>query len=147
MMMGMSNGTIPVSAMIAAAGDAARVMGAAFGFNSAMIQQRADYMGVGLQLFNSGASMLEVCQLVLGTPAFQAGAGGTLSNDAFVNTVYQNVTGNAPTPAQHAYYVGLLQGNGGVMTQAQLLMHAANTDANAQHIDLAGLQHAGMWWL
>ena len=40
--------------------------------------------------------------------------------------------------------VGLPQGNGGTMTQAELLMLAANADVNAQNINLVGLQQSAV---
>ena len=40
--------------------------------------------------------------------------------------------------------VGLLQGSGGTMTQADLLVLAANADINAQNINLVGLQQNGV---
>ena len=118
-----------------AAGRTVKIIGAAF--DAPTIQQRPDYVGVGLGLFDSGASMLAVCEVAIG-------AMGSPSNEAFVNTVYQNVVGTLPSAAQHDFYVGMLQGNGGSMSQAELLMFAANTDTNALNIDLVGLQQTGV---
>jgi len=42
------------------------------------------------------------------------------------------------------FYVGLLVGSGGTMTQAELLVLAANADVNAQNINLVGLQQTGV---
>jgi serralysin len=78
-----------------------------------------------------------VCQLVIGVM-------GNPSNEAFVNTVYQNVVGVPPSAEVRDFYVGLLQGSGGTMTQADLLQLAANDDANAVHINLVGLQETGV---
>lgn len=103
----------------------------------------AAYVGIGLDLFDSGMSMLQVCQLVLGTPLFLSLAGSS-SNEAFVNLVYENVVGAPPSAAERDFYVGLLTGSGGTMTQAELLMLAANTEANALNIDLVGLQQTGV---
>jgi hypothetical protein len=117
------------------AGSTVRVIGAAF--DAPAIAQHPDWVGIGLSLFDSGMSMLQVCALVIGVMGFP-------SNDAFVNTVYENVVGSLPSATAHDYYVGLLQGGGGTMTQAQLLELAANTDPNALNIDLVGLQHTGV---
>ena len=46
--------------------------------------------------------------------------------------------------ADRDYFVGLLQGSGGSMTQAQLLEIAANADLNAVNINLVGLQASGV---
>ena len=140
----MNNDTIQFTAMTGAATGTAELIGAAFGLGGAMIQQHPDWNGIGLQMFASGMSMTDVAQFILGTPAFQSMVGGASTNDAFVDAVYHNVTGMVPTQTQHDYYVGLLQGGGGNMTQADLLVYAANTDANLQHIDLVGLQQTGM---
>ncbi len=119
----------------AAAGNTVRVIGAAF--DAPTIQQHPDYVGIGLNLFDSGQSMLAVCQLVIG-------AMGNPTNVAFVNTVYQNVVGVLPSAGERDFYVGLLQGSGGSMTQAALLVLAANADVNAVNINLVGLQQTGV---
>lgn len=118
-----------------AAGNTVRIIGAAF--DAPTIQRHPDYVGIGLGLFDSGQSMLAVCQLVIG-------AMGSPANEDFVNTVYENVVGAPPSPAERDYYVGLLQGSGETMTQAELLVLAANAEVNAQNIDLVGLQQTGV---
>jgi len=119
-----------------AAGNTVRVIGAALGNEN--IGAHPDWVGIGLELFDAGTlSMLQVCELViqvLGHP----------SNEAFVDMVYENVVGMAPTAEQRAFYVGLLQGGGGPYTQAQLLEIAANAPINAENIDLVGLQQTGV---
>ncbi|MEK6735747.1 MAG: calcium-binding protein [Pseudomonadota bacterium] len=121
-----------------AAGNTVRIIGAAF--DTPTIQQHPDYVRIGLNLFDSGQSMLEVAQLVIGVM-------GDLTNEDFVDTVYQNVFGVAPSPAEHDFYVGLLVDNagpGGPYTQAQMLELAANSEVNATNIDLMGLQKSGV---
>lgn len=118
-----------------AAGNTVRIIGAAF--DAPIIQQRPDYVGIGLSLFDSDMSMLAVGQLVIR-------AMGYPDNEAFVNTVYKNVVGVLPSIGDRNFYVGLLQGSGGTMTQAELLMLAANADANAVNINLVGLQQSGV---
>ncbi len=46
--------------------------------------------------------------------------------------------------ANRDLYVGLLQCSGGTMTQAGLLMLAANAELNAVNINLVGLQQSGV---
>lgn len=116
-----------------AAGNSIRIIGAAFG--APTIQEHPDYVGVGLSLFDAGQSMTEVSQLAVDVM-------GNLSNDAFVDTVYQNVIGTPPPTTDHEYYVGLLES--GAFTQAQLLEIAANTEINATSIDLIGFQESGV---
>jgi len=118
-----------------AACNTVRIIGAAF--DAPVIQQHPDYVGIGLGLFDSGMSMLAVCQMVIGVM-------GSPTNEAFVNTVYQNLVGGPPAQGDRDYYVGLLQGSGGAMTQAELLLIAANADINAQNINLVGLQQGGV---
>jgi len=117
-----------------AGGNTVRIIGAAF--DAPTIQQHPDYVGIGLSLFDSDMSMLAVCQLVIG-------AIGNPTNVDFVNTVYQNVVGVLPSVGERDFYVGLLQGSGGTMTQAELLVLAANADVNAVNINLVGLQQSG----
>ena len=83
-------------------------------------------MGIGLQFFDGGMSMLQVCELVAAIMG--------LSDTAFVTTVFTNVVGFAPDTATRDGFVGLLQGSGGPLTQGQLLEIAADNDFNAlQH--------------
>lgn len=118
-----------------AAGNTVRIIGAAFG--SDRIAQQPDWVGVGLALFDSGMTMEQVCTLVVQVM-------GAPPNDGFVNAVFQNVTGRPPTGSELALYVGLLQGSGGPMSQAQLLVFAAEHALTASAIGLAGLQQAGV---
>ena len=118
-----------------AASNTVRLIDAAF--DAPTIQAHPDYVGIGLGLFDSGQSMLQVSQLVIGVL-------GNLDNDTFVDTVYQNVIGNAPSAEDHNLYAGLLTGSGGTLSQAQLLEIAANSEVNATNIDLFGLQQTGV---
>lgn len=118
-----------------AASNTVRIIGAAF--DAPTIDEHPDYVGIGLNLFDSGQSILEVAQLVIGVL-------GNPSNGAFVDKVFQNVVGATPSAADHDFYVGLLQGSGGSYTQAELLVLAANSDVNATNIDLVGLQQSGV---
>jgi Ca2+-binding RTX toxin-like protein len=117
------------------AGNTVRIIGAAF--DAPTIQAHPDYVGIGLSLFDSGMSVLAVCELVIGVM-------GNPTNEAFVNTVYQNLVGAPPSQAERDFYVGLLQGSGGTWTQAVLLEIAVNSPINAENIDLAGLQQSGV---
>jgi len=117
-----------------AANNTVRIIGAAF--DAPVIEEHPDYVGIGLNLFDAGQSMLAVSQLVVDFMA--------LGNDDFVTTVYRNVTGAAPSPAEHDLYTGLLANNGGPYTQAQLLELAANSEVNAVNINLTGLQQDGV---
>jgi len=93
-----------------------------------------------LDLFDSGLSMLEVSR-------FAIDAIGNPSSSALVSLLFQNIVGVAPSAEEHAFFLGLMEGHGGSLTQAQLLEFAANTDANAINIDLVGLQQTGVEFL
>jgi Ca2+-binding RTX toxin-like protein len=125
------------------AGQTALVVGAAFGL-SALSHQ--DYIGIGINLLDSGWSLEQVCQLAIGTDQFLLSA-GSADNSDFVNLVYRNVIGVLPSGADHDYFVSLLQGSGGSMSQAQLLEFAATSEANQSTINLAGLQATGLAYL
>ena len=113
------------------AGNTVRIIGAAF--DAPAIQQHPDWVGLGFSFFDSGMSMQAVCELVV--PLLG------LSNTEFVTTVYTNVVGAAPPPADLDYFVGLLEGGA---TQADLLVLASNVSLNEQNINLAGLQQSGV---
>jgi Ca2+-binding RTX toxin-like protein len=117
-----------------AAGNTVRVIGAAF--DTPAIAQHPEWVGVGLQFFDGGQSMLQVCELVAQIMA--------MSDTAFVTTVYTNVVGVAPDTATRDGFARMLQGSGGQMTQGQLLELAANIEQNAQQINLVGLQASGV---
>ncbi|SDH53298.1 DUF4214 domain-containing protein [Nitrosomonas sp. Nm132] len=122
-----------------AAGNTVRLIGAAFDANNII----PEYVAIGLQLFDSGQSMLQASQMVVNTPLFISLAGSS-SNVDFVNFVYQNVVGEQPSSAVRDSYVEMLQGSGGTMTQAELLILAANSSVNEANINLVGLYQSGV---
>jgi hypothetical protein len=115
-----------------AAGNTVRIIGAAF--DAPLIIPA--YVGAGLNLFDLGTSMGEVCELVVQIMG--------LDNPAFVNTVYMNVVGMAPSTQEVDFFVSLLAGGGGTMTQAALLELAASIEINELNINLVGLQASGV---
>jgi serralysin len=116
------------------AGIAAKVIGAVFG---AACVHNPDYVGLGLSLLDAGASEQNLMQMALG-----ARLGVDASNTAVVNLLYTNVMGGAPTAADAAAYVALL--DHGTLSQAALGQIAAETAQNAAQIDLVGLSHSGI---
>jgi hypothetical protein len=120
------------------AGKAVRLIGAAFGADYIPL-----YISAGITLFDSGLSVLNVADRALETPLYLSLAASD-SNVSFVETVYRNIVGQAPSLAERDYYVALLQGSGGMLTQAELLAAAAQLPANALNIDLVGLQQSGI---
>ena len=116
------------------AGDAAKILGAVFGKSSL---QNAQYVGIGLSLLDGGTTYENLMQLAL-----NARLGANASHTAVVDLLYANVMGSAPSAAEEAYFVGLL--DSGAVTPAALGVMAANTDFNQLHIDLVGLAHTGI---
>ncbi len=114
-----------------AAANTVLVIGAAFG--APAIQQHPDWVGIGLQFFDGGQTLSQVCALVAQIMG--------LGNSDFVTTVYRNVMGFEPDAAAMAAFVGLLQAG---MTQGRLLELAATADPNAVNINLVGLQETGV---
>jgi hypothetical protein len=123
-----------------AAGNTVKLIGAAFG---PQYVTNAGIVGVGLSVFDAGMSMQQVAELVLDSSAFQQLA-GSRSNADVVTHLYRNVVGVAPSAADLNTFVGVLD-NG--MTQADLLVLAANADLNGMHINLAGLASTGVEYL
>jgi hypothetical protein len=122
--------------MPGSAGNAARIIGAAFG--SANLTPA--FMGVGIRLFDGGISMHDAAQRALGTPLFLQLAGGH-DDASFVKEVFLNVVGRFPTFAEQSYYVGVLASG---VSQTDLLASAANSQFVADTIDLAGLAQTGI---
>lgn len=122
-----------------AAGNSVRLIGAAFDAHNII----PEHVEIGLQLFDSGQSLLAVSELVINSSLFISLVGS--SNDVdFVNLVYQNVVGEQPSPSERDFFVGLLQGSGGTLTQAELLVLAANSSVNEININLVGLIQNGV---
>ncbi len=120
------------------AGMAAKLVGAVFG---ASALQDAALVGSYLSLLDSGASAEELAALAAASARF-AQLAGSHGNTDFVNTVYENVVGMAPSTAELDEFVGLLET--GVFTQATLALLAAEHPLNQARIDLAGLADTGL---
>ncbi len=118
------------------AGNAVRLIGATFG--APFIAPAA---GTVIGLFDAGLGMTQVAQIAINTSLFQS---SVHNNVDFVNTIFRNLTGHAPAPAELSAVVGLLQGSGGTLTQADLLVAAANLPLNATNVGIVGLQQTGL---
>ena len=118
------------------AGSTAKMIGAAFGTDYLI----PDFNKEGIAIFDAGYTMKQVADLVVTLPSFVTLA-GSHSNTDFVNLVYKNVVGAPPSAADLKLYVDMLD-NG--MSQGDLLLAAANTDVNVQHINLVGLASNGL---
>ena len=120
------------------AGTAAKIIGAIFGTS---FLHNKDFVGLGLQLLDSGTSYADLIQLALATPLF-AQLAGSASNADFVRYVYTNVVGSAPSTADLNGLLGLI--SNGSYTTVSLAMLACELDLNKQHIDLVGLSNSGI---
>ncbi|WP_395699747.1 matrixin family metalloprotease [Aquabacterium sp.] len=123
------------------AGTAVRLIGALLG--PSQLHDPA-IVGLGIGLVDSGMDSASIAALAIGSEAFAALA-GSRSNTDVVRCLYGNVVGVAPDAVTLQRYVGLL--DSGEFTQASLAVMAAESDMNAQHIDLAGLSDTGIEYL
>lgn len=120
------------------AGSTAQILRAIFG--SSALQNKA-FVGIGLSLFDSGVAYADIVSLAIGTSQFEQLA-GSHSNTAFVNAVYRNVVGVAPTVAERDNFVALL--DNGTYTQTSLGVLAAQIALNAQSVEITGLAETGI---
>jgi glucose/arabinose dehydrogenase len=115
------------------AGNTVRIIGAALGTPFLT----PDIVGVGVKLFDAGNSMAEVC-------AVAVEAMGSPGNVDFVTMMFRNVVEREPSAEELNNVVGMLQGNGGTLTQVQLLEFVANLEINEAHIGITGTQQSGV---
>jgi len=97
------------------------------------------YEGLGIKLEDAGQTSLQIAQAITGSTAFATAAGGA-DYASFVNFVYTNVMGTAPTPVQALPYVAAL--TTGSTTEAALLTAAAHLTTFQQTIGLVGVAPA-----
>jgi len=120
------------------AGITAKTLGAVFGRESVSNQT---FSGIGLGLLDDGMSYEALMQF-----AINAALDSNITNHtAVVNLLYENVTGLAPSAADEAYYVGLL--DSGTHTVASIGIMAADTVLNEENINLAELSQTGLEYL
>ena len=116
-----------------AAANSARMISAAFGAQAISPHLNA----VAMSLFDQGLPMHDVAEIALANMANVA------SDQQFVSQVYMNVVGRAPDASELNFYTGMLHD----MDRADMLVMAANSQANAQHIDLVGIMQHGMTFI
>ena len=124
------------------AGQTAKIIGAVFG---PQYLTNKDFVGIGLQLLDGGMAYKDLVSLAVGTDLFKQLAGataGVVSNTQFVNFVYRNVVGAAPSAQELADFVGLLDSK--AYTQSSLALAACDASVNLLHIDLVGLAAHGI---
>ncbi len=120
------------------AGITAKILGAVFGQDSIADETLA---GIGLSLLDDGMNAESLMQL-----AINSALGDNASNHtAVVDLLYENVVGFAPTTADEAHFVGLL--DSGIHTVASIGIMAADTMLNEENINLVGLSQTGLEYL
>ena len=118
------------------AGIAARVIVSAFGADKI-----SNLMSSGLSIVDSGMNLSQVCYWVVDMNLIDKETGSS-TNGSFVDHVYENVVGTAPSSADHDTYTALL--DNGTYTKSSLLELAANTTLaadimTASLVDLIGV--------
>jgi len=120
------------------AGAVAQIIRALFG--PAYLANK-NFVGIGLSLIDSGVTYADLVELAVSTDVFESLAGGR-SNTAFVNHVYKNVVGVAPSAADLAQFVSML--DSGAHTQESLALLACQIEVNTGSVDLVGLADTGI---
>lgn len=115
-----------------AGGETALILGAVFGPSS--IHNEA-YVGIGLGLLDGGMSFTDLMQLALNTA-------GVTTHSQEVNLLWTNLFGTAPTAAQAAPFVAML--DNGTLSTASLGVTAADLALNQSNIKLVGLHSTGL---
>ncbi len=115
-----------------AAGETAKILSALFGADAL---NNTEYVGIGLALFDHGASQEQVLNLALE-------ATGVNTNSGLVNLLFQNVVGERASQQELNDYVNLLED--GVYTWTSLANMAANHELNIGNVDLIGLASTGL---
>ena len=114
------------------AGDVYALLKASFGATVNKV-----YEGIGIALEDAGTTSLGISDLIVNSTPFKALA---TDNTNFVNLVYTNVMGAAPTIAQALPFINALAA--GTSTQAQLLNAAAHLSTFQQTLGLIGVAPA-----
>jgi hypothetical protein len=113
------------------AGTTSKILGAVFGTKSL---SNKEYVGLGLDLLDKGMSYDNLGGLALS-------AARLTSKEQIVTTLFTNVVGKAPTAADKAPFIKMLDDG---MPPGALARLAAETPLNANNINLVGLAQTGI---
>jgi serralysin len=113
------------------AGQVAKILGAVFGPSAV---NNPSYVGLGLNYLDNGMTYAQLSALALS-------AAGANTPSKIVNVLYTNVVGSAPTTAQAAPYLQMLQTG---TSPGDLAVLAEDTALNASRINLVGLSSTGI---
>ena len=116
------------------AGTTAKILGAFLGASGI---QRADLVGVGLDLLDSGTTYEGFLQAALDAVFGQNPSGATL-----VNHFYGTLTGQSAPQSLIEQYGSLI--DNGSLSPVSLAMQVAENELNLQNIDLIGLATTGI---
>ena len=116
------------------AGTTAKILGAFLGASGI---QRADLVGVGLDLLDSGTTYEGFLQAALDAVFGQNSRGATL-----VNHFYGTLTDQSAPQSLIAQYGSLI--DNGSLSPVSLAMQVAENELNLQNIDLVGLATTGI---
>lgn len=116
------------------AGKAAKILGAFLGASGI---QRADLVGIGLDLLDSGTTYEGILQAALDTVFGSDQSGPTL-----VNHFYDTLTGQSAPQSLIDQYGSLI--DNGSLSPVELAMQVAEHELNLQNIDLVGLAITGI---
>jgi hypothetical protein len=116
------------------AGTVAKILGAVVGKESLL---NKEYVGIGLDLLDKGMSYSDLAAAALE-------AVGLNTNDKIVTALWTNVIGSAPSVADKAPFIQMLD-NG--FSRGELAKLAADTPENAVNIGLVGLAQTGLDYL
>ena len=112
------------------------MIGAAFG--KALVPT---YFGVGVELFDQGATSAEIAQTIADLKLIESTI-GTEDTTAWINHVYKNLVGVEPDPLSLGLVSNLLET--GAYTRASLLEFAAGLPLLEAQVDMTGLQTDGL---
>ncbi len=116
------------------AGITAKILGAVAGKQSL---SNKEYVGIGLDLLDKGMSYTQLAGLALD-------ALGLNTNDKIVTALWTNVIGSAPTAADKAPFIKMLEDG---FSRGELARLAAETGENAANIGLTGIAQFGIEYL
>lgn len=113
------------------AGQTAKLLGAVFGVGAV---SNPAFVGIGLKLLDGGMSYTDLA-------AMAVAAAGVSRHADVVGLLWSNLFGQAPTSAQAAPFVAMLDAGTSIGT---LTAMAADTSYNTTQIDLVGLSQRGI---
>jgi hypothetical protein len=110
-------------------------------------ERLADQATVGevIGWFDGGMNIQQMCETIVTADWFSAATGGT--NEGLVSLVTENMYGFQLSSDQNEWFLNLLQGHGGSLSQADFLSFMTLSSDNQERINLAGLQQTGLAYL